>query len=320
MRRWWQTRSLRTSLTLWYVAAMVIVLGLYAAVVFLFVSRNLSEALDDRLRGDFQWAARMAEEQPDGSLTWFQGSTADDDPPWLQVWAPNGTLLFRTELAAANPVSTSRGSGRPSRRPRRRGAGRRDDVPAAERVLENRRRAGRHSGGALGSPDEAGAARAAPDADSRPAAGGRGRRVRRLYAGPPRAGADRAHDGARPDHHRRPPERSPAGRQPRRRDRTAGVRVQRDAGTPRGVVRPDAAVHGRRVARAANAAHRDPQRRRSRPPRTARRGALSRDHRQHARGGGSAVGLRRSAAGAVARGKQSREAAGRTNGPRRAGG
>ena len=51
---------------------------------------------------------RMAEEQPDGSLTWFQGSTADDDPPWLQVWAPNGTLLFRTELAAANPVSTSR--------------------------------------------------------------------------------------------------------------------------------------------------------------------------------------------------------------------
>ena len=61
MRRWWQTRSLRTSLTLWYVVAMVIVLGLYATVVFLFVSRNLSEALNDRLRGDFQWAARMAE-------------------------------------------------------------------------------------------------------------------------------------------------------------------------------------------------------------------------------------------------------------------
>jgi len=108
VRRWWQTRSLRTSLTLWYVVAMVIVLGLYATVVFLFVSRNLSQALNDRLRGDFQWAARMAEERPDGSLTWFQGSTADDDPPWLQVWAPNGTLLFRTDLAAANPVSSSR--------------------------------------------------------------------------------------------------------------------------------------------------------------------------------------------------------------------
>ena len=35
VRRWWQTRSLRASLTLWYVAAMVIVLGLYATVVFL---------------------------------------------------------------------------------------------------------------------------------------------------------------------------------------------------------------------------------------------------------------------------------------------
>ncbi len=107
MRRWWQT-SLRVSLTLWYVAAMVIVLGLYAAVVFVFVSRNLSDALNDRLRGDFQWAARMAEEQPDGSLTWFQGGTVDSDPPWLQVWGATGNLLFRTEMASANPVPGSR--------------------------------------------------------------------------------------------------------------------------------------------------------------------------------------------------------------------
>ncbi|MEO8069825.1 MAG: ATP-binding protein [Acidobacteriota bacterium] len=108
MKRWWQTRSLRVSLTLWYVAAMVTILALYAVVVFAFVSRNLSEALNDRLRGDFQWAARMAEKQPDGSLTWFQGgATSDDDPPWLQVWGTNGKLLFRTDMAAANPIATS---------------------------------------------------------------------------------------------------------------------------------------------------------------------------------------------------------------------
>lgn len=107
MMTWWRTRTIRVSLTLWYVAAMVIILGLYAAVVFVVVSRNLSNALDDSLHGDFQWAARMAEVQPDGSLTWFGGASADSDPPWLQVWEPGGNLLFRTEMAAVNPVPSS---------------------------------------------------------------------------------------------------------------------------------------------------------------------------------------------------------------------
>lgn len=108
MKAWWQTRSLRVSLTLWYVAAVVVVLGLYATVVFVFVSRNMSDALNEGLRGDFQWAARMAEVQPDGSLTWFQAVTGDSDQPWLQVWGPKGNLLFRTEMASANPVPSSR--------------------------------------------------------------------------------------------------------------------------------------------------------------------------------------------------------------------
>ena len=61
-------------------------------------------------------------------------------------------------------------------------------------------------------------------------------------------------------------------RQPRRRDGAAGDGVQRDARPARGVVRADAAVHGRRLARAADAADRDPQRRRSRAARASRRG------------------------------------------------
>jgi uncharacterized membrane protein YccC len=65
MRRF---RSVRTSLTLWYVGAIVVVLALYAAVVFTFVSRNLSQALDDQLRSDFQWAAAMADQRSDGTL------------------------------------------------------------------------------------------------------------------------------------------------------------------------------------------------------------------------------------------------------------
>ena len=53
-------------LTLWYVAAMVVVLGVYAAAVYAFVSRSVSESLDQRLRADFYWAAATVDEEPDG--------------------------------------------------------------------------------------------------------------------------------------------------------------------------------------------------------------------------------------------------------------
>ncbi len=42
MTQWWRSHSVRLRLTLWYVAAMVVVLCVYAALVFVFVSRNAS--------------------------------------------------------------------------------------------------------------------------------------------------------------------------------------------------------------------------------------------------------------------------------------
>ena len=46
--RWWRSHSVRVRLTLWYIAAMVVVLGVYATVVYGFVSRSASAALDQR--------------------------------------------------------------------------------------------------------------------------------------------------------------------------------------------------------------------------------------------------------------------------------
>lgn len=100
--------SVRVSLALWYTAAMIVVLALYAAIVFTFVSRSVSTALDDRLRDDFQWAAEMAEQRPDGTLTWFDGDVGDgQDSPWLQVWSPSGELLFKTMAAERSPLQES---------------------------------------------------------------------------------------------------------------------------------------------------------------------------------------------------------------------
>ena len=254
MRRWWRSRSLRVSLTLWYVAAMVIVLGLYATVVFLFVSRNLSDALDDRLRGDFQWAARMAEEQPDGSLTWFQGTTADDDPPWLQVWASNGRLLFRTQMAAVNPVSTSRAlADRPDTHV----------VVVREGAATFRLLSGPSS--IVGQPVVIQVARseALMKREQKElllmlilglplgvgAAGFGGYSLARYALAPIERMTERASsiNAARL-------KRSSARRQPPRRTRTARVRLQRNARAPRGVVRPDRAIHSGRVTSASDPA------------------------------------------------------------------
>ena len=100
-------RSLRARLTLWHVAAMLLVLVVYAAAVFSLVRRNGSQALDDRLRSDFRWAAEMAEQRPDGTLTWFDGDARDENNPWLQVWSEDGQALFRTAVATRLPVPAS---------------------------------------------------------------------------------------------------------------------------------------------------------------------------------------------------------------------
>ena len=106
MSRWPLLRTVRARLTMLHVAAMVLVLIVYVSAVFALVRLNGSSALDERLRSDFRWAAEMAQQQPDGSLTWFDGDD-EFDSPWLQVWSQQGDVLFRTALSRRLPVPES---------------------------------------------------------------------------------------------------------------------------------------------------------------------------------------------------------------------
>jgi heavy metal sensor kinase len=112
---WLRSHRLRVSLTIWNVAATVVVLAMYATVVYVFVSRNASSSLDAEIRYDYQWAAAMADQLPDGSLKWFEDEgNFGDDSPWLQVWCSDpggcggqkthGDVIFRTVKATVDPI------------------------------------------------------------------------------------------------------------------------------------------------------------------------------------------------------------------------
>jgi heavy metal sensor kinase len=102
VRRGWRSHSVRVQLTLWYVAAMTLVLAVYAGAILAYVSRSASQVLNQQLRNDFQWATVMVEQTPEGGITW-NGEETIEEHPWLQVWGPDGRLLFRNDVALEQP-------------------------------------------------------------------------------------------------------------------------------------------------------------------------------------------------------------------------
>jgi heavy metal sensor kinase len=110
MSRWWRAHSLRRRLTAWYVAVMVVVLGLYAVVVLSIVRRTASNALDDRLRDDFQLAAAMVDQTPEGGIAWAENNVleVEEERPWVQVWGRAGALLYRSATAEQRLIPVSR--------------------------------------------------------------------------------------------------------------------------------------------------------------------------------------------------------------------
>jgi heavy metal sensor kinase len=105
----WRSHTVRVQLTLWYVVAMVLVLSVYIAVVYAFVSRNASRSLDQELRREFQWAAATIDVDTAGrvfmQMSEPQITYGDEELPWVQVWTGDGRLrLYMTDEAVRKPV------------------------------------------------------------------------------------------------------------------------------------------------------------------------------------------------------------------------
>ncbi len=85
---------------------MVVVISVYAAFVFLFVNRKMSNFFDDQLRVDFDWASDMLHQAPDGDLKTYE-ETGQDDSPWLRVFDIRGDVIYETPEAKRNPIAGS---------------------------------------------------------------------------------------------------------------------------------------------------------------------------------------------------------------------
>jgi hypothetical protein len=107
---WWRSHSVRVRLTLWNIAAMLIVLGVYVFAVNRVVTRSVREALDEELRREFPWVAASIYRTPQGEFMLQEHELIDpaEDLPWVQVWSADGKeLLFRSEEAQRRRVPES---------------------------------------------------------------------------------------------------------------------------------------------------------------------------------------------------------------------
>jgi heavy metal sensor kinase len=107
MRQWWQRRSLRLRLTLWYAITSTIILLTLGGLMFFVVRGRLLSQLDRQLRGDFEMIESRVVRDPAGNLRW-PGNGHDKDEvewekeagPWFEIVSPSGSILLREGLSS----------------------------------------------------------------------------------------------------------------------------------------------------------------------------------------------------------------------------
>lgn len=100
MSSWWRRRSFKVRLTLWYAAAISLVLALFALAVYEIVEHRMAAELDRQLRIDFDLVEAQLDLDDAGRVRWLvQGAHGDEGFArlfaWFEVWSEDGSLLLR---------------------------------------------------------------------------------------------------------------------------------------------------------------------------------------------------------------------------------
>jgi heavy metal sensor kinase len=101
MRQWWQRRSLRLRLTLWYAVTSTIILLALGGMLLFVVHERLFSEMDRHLRGDFEMVESSVARDAAGNLRRI-GYGQDSDEvegekqagPWFEILSPTGSVLL----------------------------------------------------------------------------------------------------------------------------------------------------------------------------------------------------------------------------------
>ena len=118
MRQWWQRRSLRLRLTVWYAITSAVILLALGGILLLVLYQRLISEVDRQLRVDFETVESRVTSDSEGDLTWpGYGHTEDQDEPgrpdeagpWFEILSSEGEVLLREGPSAdwnLAPLST----------------------------------------------------------------------------------------------------------------------------------------------------------------------------------------------------------------------
>jgi len=100
MKRWWQRRSVRFRLALWYAAATAFVLFAFAWFVYEVIEHRLGAEIDRQLHSDFEVVETQVDLDAEEGAQWnARGAHSDEPSPtiaaWFELWSDNGDLLLR---------------------------------------------------------------------------------------------------------------------------------------------------------------------------------------------------------------------------------
>jgi heavy metal sensor kinase len=119
VKSWWQRRSVRFRLALWYAAATAFVLFAFAWFVYEVIEHRLGAEMDRQLRSDFELVEAQVDLDADEDARWNAREPYGDEasPPisaWFEVWSENGELLLRhwpvAKASINNPLPPPRAS------------------------------------------------------------------------------------------------------------------------------------------------------------------------------------------------------------------
>lgn len=119
MRSWWQRRSFKLRLTLWYALVTSVVLGVFSVAAYEVVEHRLEAELDRQLRIDFDIIEAQLDRDPTGTMRFaVRGAHGDEGfarlSAWFEVWSEDGKLLLRhwpvPDASITSSLAAPRGS------------------------------------------------------------------------------------------------------------------------------------------------------------------------------------------------------------------